>query len=537
MLVRLVGTAHAASLRPAARRFHRALADPRTTQRAALRRHLDGARDSDFGREHGLDRVRDLAGLRGAVPVRRADAFTGWLDRVAAGEPDVLTTDPVLMVEETGGSHGTKRIPYTRGLLGEVSAATDPWLRDLWLGTPGLRGTRSYWAVSPATRPPGATTAGGVPIGFEDDTAYFGPVARWALRRMLAVPSEVARVRDPAAWRDATARHLAAADLGLLSVWSPSFLIPLMRHLEEHLDRLLPPRRRRAVEARLADGAGLGEALWPRLALLSCWTDGPSADAALWGHLRRWFPRTPVQGKGLLATEGVVSVPLVGHPGAALAVASHLLEFVVLDGEADGGEDRVLGAASGGEVEPERVVQAHELEPGGRYSPVLTTAGGLCRYLLGDVVRCVGRVAATPLVRFEGRLDDVCDLRGEKVHAAQAATAIAAARAGGLEDRFAMLAPLPGEPPRYGLLVDSDAPDDALRDAARVVDEALAATHPYAHARRLDQLGPVAAVRVEDGWKRYEATLVGQGRRAGTLKATALHAWTGWEEATGGERL
>ena len=103
-----------------------------------------------------------------------------------------------------------------------------------------------------------------------------------------------------------------------------------------------------------------------------------------------------IQPKGLMATEAAVSFPLLGHPGAALAMRSHFFEF------------QELGSA-------ERIRLAHELDLGGRYRVIVTTGGGLYRYQLRDEIEVVGFVGQCPLLRFLGKSDCVSDLVGEKL--------------------------------------------------------------------------------------------------------------------------
>ena len=98
-----------------------------------------------------------------------------------------------------------------------------------------------------------------------------------------------------------------------------------------HISTRVPRRRAAAVRARLAT-CTLGEALWPRLALVSCWADAAAADAV--PALHRYVPHARIQPKGLLATEGVVSFPLQSTCGRSVrvaAVAGHFLEFLDLE--------------------------------------------------------------------------------------------------------------------------------------------------------------------------------------------------------------
>jgi hypothetical protein len=489
--------------------FRRAAARPRRAQELRLRQLVAENAGSDFGRRHGFDRIASVEAFRSQVPVRDYEAYAPWIDRVARGEQRVLTVAPVRVMERSSGSTSVnKLIPYTDSLLDEFSAATSPWIYDLHRSLPALPGKTSYWSISPVARQR-RTTSGGIPIGFEDDTEYFGPVQRWALAQLMAVPSRVARIPDLDEWRRVTCRHLLEAeDLGLISVWSPTFLTLLMEHIERNLDELLGEiDRRRAgrIRAAIAERGGrlTGDALWPGLAVVSSWADGSSGAFAR--ELSRWFPATPIQPKGLLATEGVVSFPVWGSPGAVLAVAGHFLEFLDLE--------RPDGAP----------LLADELCEGGSYSPLLTTGGGLYRYHLKDVVTCVGRYQGTPLVRFAGKLDAVSDLCGEKLNARHVEQALARARRiAGLDHRFALLAPGRGDRPRYVLYVDTGADDDALARAVEVVERHLETNHHYRYCRQLGQLGAVEAVRVERGWERYQAALQARGVRVGDVKPVTL---------------
>jgi len=132
-------------------------------------------------------------------------------------------------------------------------------------------------------------------------------------------------------------------------------------------------------------------------------------------------------GKGLLATEGVVSIPLMGYAAPVLCVNSAFFEFVD-----DAGCIRL----------------AADLEHDACYEVILTTANGLYRYRLGDRVRVIGSAGRTPLLSFLGRAGVVSDLCGEKL--AEAFVAGCLRDFGG----FAMLAPSREPRPHYKLYVD-----------------------------------------------------------------------------------
>ncbi|MEP6692519.1 MAG: GH3 auxin-responsive promoter family protein [Gemmatimonadaceae bacterium] len=512
---RAIHAAYRASLTLAARRFARAARDCERAQAGRLASLVAANESSAYGRAHGFAAVHSWRDYQRRVPIVTYDDLEPWVARAAAGERGVLTTAPVTIFERTSGSSSpNKLVPYTSALLAEFGAATGPWLYDLYSRVPALRGTASYWSVSPVTRAR-ERTPGGTPIGFDDDTDYFGPLARAALRHTLAVPAGVARLADARAWAEATIRHLVdCEELGLISVWHPSFFTLLMRAIESRLDELLdaaPPARAAAVRERLARWP-LGRALWPRLAVVSCWTDAAAADAV--PALVSYLPHARLQPKGLLATEGVVSLPIIGLDGrsrSVAAVASHFLEFLDL------------------EREQARPLLAHELREGASYAPIISTGGGFYRYRVGDAVRCVGLHGGAPVLRFDGRTDQVSDLCGEKLSARAVSDALRAAQRDTQTPLvFALLAPDRSDVvPRYRLYAERSGDGESV-PLALALDTELSRNHGYRYARALGQLAPLAIVLVRDGAARYHRALLAAGRKAGDIKPAHLDTRGDW---------
>lgn len=482
---------------PAYTRFRRALREPAAVQRALLRRLVARNASTAFGAAHGFSSIRTIDEYRRRVPLRTYDELQPWLAAVAGGRSHVLTAERVDWLEPSGGSAGpSKLLPYTRGLRDELAAATLPWLVDLYGNRPRVRGGTAYWAISPPTRLP-AASPGGVPIGADDDADYFPAFFRGLVARGQAVPTTVAAAGDIHACRRATLEALLDADdLAFISVWSPSFLTLLTDALDACWDGLRSPR----LPARPPEDLGR---IWPNLELISCWTDG-HAGRALAG-VRRRFPNVAIQPKGLLATEGVVTIPLHGCPAPVAAVRSHFLEFLADD----------------------TATLLHELDVGGTYEVVLSTGGGLYRYRLGDLVRVEGRLHATPLLRFLGRADGRVDLAGEKLSPAFVESALAAAEAAsGMAASFALLSPRE-DGQGYVLTVQLPSPCGATAAAGRLagaLEAQLRTAYHYRLARDLGQLQPVTARSVQGAERAFEAAGLARGQRAGAIKPPVLAA-------------
>lgn len=518
--------------------FGRARAAPEEAQTHVLRAVMRQAAGSAIGREADLARVRSLDDLPHALPLGDHASHRPYLERVEAGEPNVLGVESVQVLEPTSGSTGgAKLIPTTAGVRRAFARGVAPWVVDLFRRDRALMAGPAYWSLSPSLQRE-RRTAGGVRIGFDDDTAYLGPLGAALARVVLAVPDRVRTLRSLPAFRHATLLHLIARpDLRLVSVWNPSFFTLLLDALPEHGERLVDDLERGACRppsgpplpalARAPDTAGatrlraalggdpddLGRALWPHLRLASCWSDAAAARPAL--ELARRLPHVPMQGKGLVATEAFVTLPLMGAPAPVLALRSHVFEF--LD-------------ASGG------TRFAHQVEEGATYEVVVTT-GVLYRYRLGDLVRVVGHHGRAPMLRFLGRVGAVSDLVGEKLHEPHVRAVIDRACAAlALRPRFALLAAnREVRPPAYRLYLEGVATDDLerVRDA---IERGLADNPHYAYARALEQLGPVRVVPVTHGAARFEAAAAARGQRLGDVKPTALSTVGDEHEALTTER-
>ena len=511
------------------RRFAGALRDPGAAQLRRLKEYLRANAETEFGRRHDFAEIDSLAAWRRRVPLRTWDELEPWIDRVRAGDSGVLTHEPVRrLVPSSGSSAARKLIPFTDRLGRELQEAIGPWCVDLFRRHPDLRDGRAYWSISPAAEAPREPSS--VAIGFDDDTAYLGGLFRRLVERTLAVPPAVARLGDVDSFRYATLLHLLrAGDLALVSVWHPSFLTLLLEPLERHWERLLddveagtaslpggaPPRpRQRPLPERAAElrqlGPGDPAALWPRLGVISCWADGHAAGAA--AQIEARFPRVALEPKGLVATEGFVSLPFAGRRPAA--VTSHFLEF--LD---DRGRPRTLD----------------ELRQGGEYSVVLTTGGGLYRYRLQDRVRVVGFVEATPCLLFLGKEDRVSDRSGEKLadgHVARVFDRVLPPLELGVA--FAMLAPdTEAGVTAYTLYLEARRGPPV--ELAEHLDRRLGENPHYRYCRRLGQLGPPRVFRVErDAHTVYLEHQRRAGQRLGDIKPAALSADSGWSRRFSG---
>lgn len=503
-------------------RFQRAANRVEETQANLLQKYLRANQETEYGRKYQFAEIKSTSQYQKNVPLTTYDDYTQYILRIGDGEPSVLTSEPVRMFELSSGSTAaSKLIPYTSTLQAEFQRGIAPWIYNLYTNIPELQHGTAYWSVTPLVDGKRFTPAG-IPIGFESDSAYLGLFGQWLVNSVMAVPNAVKNISDIDTFRYVTLLCLLRQpDLRLISVWNPTFLTllldPLVDWWDELFDdiahgtsskqdgniRFIPdPKLARALRALSPSEP---ESLWRNLQLISCWTDGASAAYAR--QLEEKFPHVCLQGKGLLATEAFVSVPIVGVEGSVLSVNSHFFEFVD-----DAGDVRL----------------AHQIQKGKTYSAVISTGGGFYRYQLHDVVEVTGHWGGTPCIRFVGKEDHVSDWFGEKLEERFVAGVLSNVfMKRGIFPSFAMLAPDDVNGFQYVLYLEHDHVVDELSGD---IDAALRANFHYDYCRKLGQLEAIEIVYVKNGSETYLKACQARGQKLGNIKPSVLQKSTGWRE-------
>ncbi len=407
---------------------------------------------------------------------------------------------------------------------------------NLFAQDPKLITGRAYWSITPIAGED-IDRSSRIPIGFEDDSAYLGGFAKSLVDNALAVPSDVKHIQDADCFRYITLLFLLhAADLRLISIWHPSFLNLLLSAAPRHWNSLLsdiaagtcsppsplPISLRRSLLDRLRPAPNRARqlarhqptdysAFWPNLRLISCWADGNAAFYAT--QLQKDFPHILIQAKGLLATEAFISFPY--RDRKLLAITSHFFEF----------------QASNGAIH-----LAHDLEKGGEYSIIVTTAGGLYRYCLHDRIRITDHLGRTPTLDFLAKEDHLSDHRGEKLNERFVAASLTQSfQHLNISPRFYLLAPDESDGQiAYTLFIETD--DPLPPSLAHVIEAHLKRNPHYQHCRTLSQLGPVRCCRISgDGYALYSQRQRDLGQRLGNIKTSTLSSHCGWSSVFPGD--
>jgi hypothetical protein len=420
------------------RHLHRFLKDARRArqwQQRALLQKIRRNANSNLGRDFGFSHVRSVDDFRRAVPILGYEDHQPYIARVLAGDETAMFAPgtQILMFAMTSGTTGQpKRLPITAELFREYRAGWRIWGAGVYGDHTDLVDKKTLQLSSDWQQ---YRAAGGAPCG---QISGLAATTRPLIARPIFLPPPaVTRIHNSSAKHYTTLR-MALADprVGMIVTANPSTLIEFARRAADQSEDLIrdihngtlscdaPAEVRTALERqisrrsprraeqlrRLVEQRGLLSLrdAWPGLSVLAAWMGG-SVQVYL-PQLKEWYGPTAIRDHGLSASEGRMTIPLAdGTAAGLLDFYHHYFEFIPVE-EHESARPTVL--------------EAHELEVGRDYYIILTTSGGLYRYDIHDVVRCVGLEGQAPMIEFLSKGNSFSSLTGEKLSEHQAIRAV-----------------------------------------------------------------------------------------------------------------
>ncbi|SRR5579875_709126 len=534
------------------RRFRAALSDPGGAQRRKLLRIVRANAGTAFGRKHGFDKIATAKDYQAAVPPHTYEDLRSYVEAEMDGQEMQLTRErPVMFASTSGTTARPKFLPITPSHLRDYSHAFQlhnyQMIRDYPAGASGR------FLIIASNDVEGYTRCG-VPYGAVSGLLYRSqpPI----IKRYFALPYELSKIKNVDSKYYLMLRVAATQNVTAILCCNPSSLLLMAGHLREHASSLIDDIYQGTVDRRFVPGSEVAEAirpylrpnrsaarhlnrlleergtlspqdLWPNLTLISCWKGGPMSFYL--ERLPALFGGVPVRDFGYMASEGRGTVPLANDGAAGvLAVTSHFFEFVP---ESEAGSPAPT------------FLTAEELDAGGRYYIYFTTAAGLYRYNIEDLVEVVGFNERTPVIQFIRKGAGFSSITGEKLTEEQVRMALQQTirRLGMTEIEHFTASVRLGDPPCYALFVELNAGiSRALGERfLEMFDRSLGGQNrEYSEKRASKRLGAPVLEIVEPGtYARLRQKRVTEGAPEAQVKIPLLASYGDFPLAAGGRPL
>ncbi|MGB3638334.1 MAG: GH3 auxin-responsive promoter family protein [Rivularia sp. (in: cyanobacteria)] len=466
--------------------FYRALENPQAAQEKVQNQILKSLIKSDYGRYLRVKTIDDWH----RIPIIEYHNIENWIHTQHEDKTQLLTAEKVNFYEKTSGSRGAaKLIPYTKSLRRSFNEMFCIWAHDLIKNGPKFNTGKIYFCISPqlGENQQEQFKNNSNFQSLQDDSEYLDGWLKFLMSNFLVSPPGLNKLRDAEKFKHQLAKTLLKSEkLEIISIWSPTFLKVILDYIQnnrkqlalELKDKMSTKRRLMLLQPHLfkqiSANPKLSELfrknncdkipwhlLWSELKLISCWDSANAADGA--DFLRSLFPNVLVQGKGLLATEAPMTIPLIPAKGCVPVLNEVFFEFLDESGF---------------------VFQLYQLKQGNTYEMIISQKGGFYRYRIGDRVRFTHSYLNTPCLEFIGRQKEVSDLVGEKLHSEFVRDVLKSLP---LEEScFKTLVPVKHPQEHYLLLLDNAKHNP--QEIASQLEEGLQKSHHYRKARLLEQL-------------------------------------------------
>jgi hypothetical protein len=516
--------------------FENATKDPLRAQERTLLKYLKRNKDTEYGRKYDFSSIRSIEEFRSRLPLSKYGVVKAYIDRMAKGEKNILTSDEVNFFGITSGTTGEpKLIPVTEYSRDKKARLMGLWAYYLSKKHPRILEGKVFAIISPEIK---SHTEAGIPYGPEDGHAYNNLPA--IIKDKYVLPYEIFYINNYDARYYSILRIAMEHDISTIATLNPSTLVLLCERIDSLAEKIIrdiengtldesfdiEPDIRSSIEKKLKPNPGRARELkrilaekgkllpkyfWPHLDLIECWKGG--TVKVYLRELPRYFGDVDMWDFGCLSTEARSSIPVSGeNADGVLAIETNFYEFIPK-------EDI--------DKENKRLLLCDELEQGKEYLLVVTTAGGLYRYDIDDIIRVNGFFNKTPVIEFVQKGHNAVSLTGEKVYESHINEAVANA----MDEHILSLTSFSscvesGTPPRYAFLVEfaSEPSSEAKKKFLLLLEEGLRLQNSeYDDTRKQFLLGhPVLKVVKKGEFERYRRARVKQGAHDSQFKLPKL---------------
>lgn len=352
--------------------------DPVTTQLGVWQDLLAAGQYTEFGREHNFSQIQTLADYKKRIPIHEYDDLKPYIDRMMKGEERVLWNTPIQWFAKSSGttSDRSKFIPVSDESLKENHYKASKDVLSF------------YYASHPESD---LLTGKGLVIGGSH---------------------QISQLNEEVHYGDLSAVIVQNSPFWSNWIRTPDMSIILMDEWEEKIEKLAQV----TIQENVTSMAGVPTWLIVLLKRILEIT-GKKTIKEVWPSLE------------LYMHGGVSFVPykqqfeqLVGGPINYLEMYNASEGFFAAQDDVQA-EGMLLMCEHGvfyeflpieewGKESPQ-TVQLNEVEPGKNYAPVITTNGGLWRYLIGDTIQFT---SLQPFrIKVSGRVKHYINAFGEEV--------------------------------------------------------------------------------------------------------------------------
>lgn len=365
---------------------------PIEVQNELFERHLESAKYTEFGLKYGFKSVQDYEAFKKQVPLQSYDEVKPWVDRLMAGEQNLLwPTETRWFAKSSGTTSGrSKLIPVTRESLEDCHYKGGKDLLAMYYDNhPNRKLYNGRHLI----------IGGSAEVNHLSEDSYFGDLSAIILKNLP--------------WW-AEIRRTPSKEIALMSEWENKIEKMAQSTIEDDVYIIAGvPSWTMVLANRVLEITGKShlKEVWPNLELFM--HGGVSFDP----YREHFKQLIPDEGMNYVetynASEGFFGIQDQVNSDEMLLMLDYGIFFEFIP----------MSAYKG--IESTEVYSLKDVEPGVNYALVISTNGGLWRYIVGDTIK----FTSTRPYRFKitGRTKSFINAFGEELIVENAEKAVAEA--------------------------------------------------------------------------------------------------------------
>lgn len=422
--------------------------DAARVNKQVLTEILQTNQESEYGRRYNFANITGSEEYKQVVPLTSYGDYEGYIARIASGEQNVLTAEPVEYFGLSSGTTGQQKFIPVTDKTRKLTNLSMNFLRQgllcraLPAAKAGGKALLLMNILDSGRTPVGIPTGAGTSEGMKS--------MKKLLPYLWTSPIEVLEQKDQ---QKANYLHLLFAlqqqKLAYIVAPFPSGIVQLLKVLENHWPQLIKdiasgtvsghlqleqtvkesleqrlkpnPKRATQLEAQFTQGMqGIVQRIWPQMYYVCCVLGG--SFSIYIEQLKYYTGQLPLFSAVYCATEALIGMSVKTDDATYVVTPNTAyFEFIPI-------EDA--------EAPNPLALDIDQLETGQSYEVVITNYAGFYRYRLGDVVKVVDYYHKSPVIEFLYRKGQLLNVAGEKTSelAVQEAVQQAVQEVGGAVD-------------------------------------------------------------------------------------------------------
>jgi hypothetical protein len=490
---------------------------------------------TEYGKKYAFQSIDSPKTFKNMVPLTQYEDYKDYIERMAKGEDNILTSEKVEYFGVSSGTTGSQKlIPVTKSSRKSISGY-------MGLLTQGVlyENLSKKWTYGRGLNLIGMCGSGKTEGGIPTCSGTAGGMK--SMEKMIpyiwTTPVEILKQDGKF---DVNYLHLLFAlmdrDLMYLSAAFIPSILDLLRCLEDKWSELIKdiregeisheilvtedlrnklqkrmkpnPERAEELEREFSVGMeGIVTRIWPKCAFI--WGVSGAGFKMYLEKVKKYTSDLPVYCGTYGATEGLIGVEMGLNKATYVAAPKSVYYEFIHEDEWDGKNISTYNI--------------EELIIGEKYEVVITNSAGFYRYRLGDVVKVVGYCGKTPELEFLYRKNQLISINAEKtseqaVH--QAVTETFKHLKLELVD-YTVMADIDTSPGRYVFFAEvNNIKALDKNEAERILETKLCVANPrYEQFRKVMKIGHVSLELVKPGtFNSLKTLLVSKGASRNQVK-------------------